>query len=45
MKTGIVKADTYKKFKDFIVPEVYSGINGDSPYLFYTNDVSRGRLR
>lgn len=33
MKTGIVKADTYKKFKDLIVPEVYSRINGASPYL------------
>ncbi len=33
MKAGILSGDTYKKFKDFILPEVYSGIEDSFPYL------------
>lgn len=33
MKAGIVKGNTYKKFKGLIIPEVYSKINGTTPYV------------
>jgi hypothetical protein len=33
MKAGIVTGDTYKKFKGLIIPEVYSRIDGTTPYV------------
>ncbi len=33
MKAGILEGNTYRKFKDFILPEVYSGIESSVPYL------------